>query len=481
MQSIKTFYLVFFFLYSAFSIAKEKKPNFIFFLSDDQLIADYSTYQQIFATYNPPNLTPVTDQLAKESLVFTNMFTPQPICAPSRSSLYTGLYPIRNGCFMNHQKVRKGTKSIHFALSKLGYDVSLIGKSHVGPDSVFKWDTEVVDHKNKELPISVIDTYFKNHAKPFCLFIASHYPHGPYPRNPKFPLDKVTTHQPFSDKVGIKRRAGYFDLIHKKEEEVKQVLELLDKHKLKENTVFIYSSDHGSNGGHNNLKAKYRLYDRGLRVPFIIRWPQKIKPGRTNALSNFIDIVPTFIELAGGKITQPVDGKSFVSVLKDPKEDNHKYVFAVMTQQGVLTPSVFPIRSARGKRFHYIHNFNTIEKINRDEANGKPIDPFHRIGAELNAGTPEEELYDTQKDPWELNNLASDPQYKEIKEELKSAMFKWMNEQHDFLSENGPIPYLKSKHPVDKSGRLYTCPPKLIGTIKKFEDPHKLTTPIYED
>ena len=89
--------------------------------------------------------------------------------------------------------------------------------------------------------------------------------------------------------------------------------------------------------------------------------------------------------------------------------------------------------------------------------------------------TPEEELYDTNNDPFELVNLAKDPKFAVIKAELKGELFKWMKQQKDFLTEEGPIPYLKSTHPIDKSSRLYDCPSELKGTIKKYIDPHKLT------
>ena len=81
-----------------------------------------------------------------------------------------------------------------------------------------------------------------------------------------------------------------------KEKELEDVLAMLDKHGLKENTIFCYSSDHGNGTG-----AKYTVYDRGLNVPFIVRWPGKVKPGRTDALASYVDVLPTFVDIAGGQ------------------------------------------------------------------------------------------------------------------------------------------------------------------------------------
>lgn len=449
-----------------------EKPSFIFFLSDDQTKADYGCYGL------PLDLTPVTDQLAKEGLVFDQMFTTQAICAPSRSSLFTGLYPIRHGCFLNHIATRKGTKTVYDALKPLGYEVALAGKVHVKPGSIYRWDKYIGSNGHAPLEIGEIDTYLaKVKDRPFCLFITSSFPHGPYPKNPDYPAEKTVAH-PYMN-PGMKNwLAGYYDNIAIKEKELEQVLSLMKKHGLEKDTVFIYSSDHG-----NGPRAKFTTYDTGLNVPFIVRWPGRIQRGRTDALISYVDLLPTFVELAGGQPPDDVDGTSFVPVLKGAATRHHETVFGVMNQQGVWQAHIFPRRSARGKRYHYIHNFNTMERIKLDQLDGKPIDPFHLLGAQQHPDTPEEELYDTKADPFEMVNLADDPGYDEIKAGLKKELFQWMEQQNDFLTEGGPIPYLKSTHPLDvDSGDikasmkdLYDCPAELENTIEEYLDPHALT------
>jgi uncharacterized sulfatase len=449
------------------------RPNFVFFLSDDQLINDYGCYGL------PLELTPTTDALADEGLVFEQMFTTQAICAPSRSMLFTGQYPIRNGCFMNHTAVRNGTKTVYDALKPLGYNVALAGKVHVQPKSVFRWDAYMGSNSPEPLPLDQIDAYLsKVKDQSFCLFISSSLPHGPYPENPKFPAEKTIVH-PYMKSAQKRTLPGYYDNIAIKEKELERVLAMLDKHGLADNTVFVYSADHGNGAG-----AKYTVYDRGLNVPFIVRWPGRVKPGRTDALASYVDILPTFVEIAGAQPPEGVDGKSFLPVLMGKTDKHHEIVFGLMTQQGVWDAHIFPRRSARGERYHYIHNFNTMERIELDRQEGKEIDPFRLLGAQKHPDVPEEELYDTQADPFELNNLASDQQYAGIKARLKKELFDWMESQNDFLAEGGSIPYLKSKHPLDMNSSdiranmtIYDCPEELEGTIDNYLDPHALTAP----
>ncbi|VGO15126.1 Choline-sulfatase [Pontiella desulfatans] len=471
---VKLFFLIGILSGTALAEWAAEKPNFVFFLGDDQLIYDYGCYGL------PLDLTPVTDALAKEGMVFDQMFTAQAICAPSRSVLFTGQYPIRNGCFMNHTAVRDETKTVYDALKPLGYSVALAGKVHVKPSSVFRWDTYIGSNRHEPLALDKIDDYLSTvKGQPFCLFITSSFPHGPYPKNPKFPGEKTVAH-PYMNSSQTKQLPGYYDNIEIKENELARVLEMLEKHGLEKDTVFVYSSDHG-----NGSDAKFTVYDRGLNVPFIVRWPGKVKPGRTDALTSYVDILPTFVELAGGQPPEDADGKSFCSVLMGDASEHHETVFGLMTQQGVWDAHIFPRRSARGKRYHYIHNFNALERIRLDEQAGLTIDPFRLLGAQKHPATPEEELYDTQADPFELVNLADEPGFKQVKAELKKELFAWMKEQNDFLTEGGSIPYLKSSHPLDQDSgdikssmaHIYDCPEELEGAIAEYQDPHVLTAP----
>ena len=143
------------------------RPNIIMFLADDQSISDHTTYG------NDKVPTPVTHAFGKESLVFNNAFTGQAICAPSRSMLLTGLYPLKNGCFINHTAIRKGLKTLPSYLKELGYDVLLVGKSHLKPANQFPWTQWIKPVKKKGYPrpgisFEAVDQYLSERENPFA-------------------------------------------------------------------------------------------------------------------------------------------------------------------------------------------------------------------------------------------------------------------------------------------------------------------------
>ena len=455
------------------------RPNIVFFLTDDQSLFDYTAYGSEKAP------TPITGAFAKESLVFNSAYTAQAICAPSRSTLYSGLYPIKHGCFINHTAVRSGVKTIPDYLKPLGYDVILAGKSHVKPNNQFSWSEhfhpvpkEVTGKPRPGIPAGKIEKLFKNADKPFCLMVACEFPHGPFFKETAIKPEDVDL-QPFRNDT-LETRIGttkYYESIAESEREFKILLDLIDQYNLSDTTIVIYASDHGMHDG------KFTVYDRGLHVPFIVRWPGKIKPGRTDALINFVDFVPTIIELAGGKKSKEVDGKSIVPILEGKKNDHHEFVYGVGHRQGTIGRYINPQRSISNGRFHYIFNFNSLERIERERKSGKKINYFVERGAMVHPDRPEEEMYDIKNDPHEMNNLGDLPEYASIRKKLKSELFKWMKSQNDYLKENNDLVYLGTiRHPLDESERFnaynnYVVPEEFKGTLKGlYKDPHKITS-----
>lgn len=449
------------------------RPNVVFFLGDDQSLFDHSTYGNLKAP------TPTTEAFAKESLVFSRAFTGQAICAPSRSMLYTGLYPIRNGCFINHTAIRSGVETLPSYLGKQGYEVVLAGKSHVKPTSQFRWThafgpVDRAGFPRPGIPVEQMDAYLANVENPFCMMVTSEYPHGPYFEKTTFGLDEVELPEFSRDsEENRKHIARYYASIQEKEREFSAVLELLEKHGLTENTVVFYSDDHGV------ARGKFTVYDSGLNVAFMVRWPGKIKPGHTDALISFADFVPTVMELAGGAVPTGLDGKSLLSVLSGRSTRHHDYVYGVTHNQGIQNRHVFPQRSVHDGRYHYIHNFNSLEQIEQRLAAGKPVDYFLQRGAQKHATQPLEELYDTQNDPQELNNLAKDESLSPVKARLKKELFRWMKSQNDYLSEGADVTFLKVKqHHLDEQDPKfnYRIPAGKVGALKgKKRDPHTIT------
>lgn len=451
------------------------RPNIVFFLADDQSLFDHSTYG------NDKVPTPDTQAFGEAGLVFEKAFTGQAICAPSRSMLYSGLYPIRNGCFINHTAIRPGIKTLPEHLKPLGYDVILAGKSHVKPSGQFGWTHTFPPVKKPGLPrpwipVGEIDGYFKNTDKPFCMMVTSEFPHGPYFKESPFAPEEVKL-PPFSpDSEGHREyTARYYASIAEKEREFDALLKLLDKHGLVENTIVFYSDDHGQ------ARGKFTVYDSGLNVAFMVRWPGKVKPGRTDALASFTDFVPTAIELAGGKVPAGLDGRSLLPVLEGRSKSHHEYVYGVTHNQGIQNRHVFPQRSVHDGRYHYIFNFNSTERIERDRAAGKTVDYFLERGAKKHKSQSEEELYDTQNDPHEMHNRAADPAMAAVKARLRRELFRWMKAQNDYLSESDGAQFLKVwQHELDEPAPRfnYSLPEKYIGSLKgKKRDPHKITAP----
>jgi uncharacterized sulfatase len=449
--------------------AKEKsaeiseKPNIIFYLADDQDKYDYGCYG------NEKVSTPAVDRLAKEGLLFENAFTGQAICAPSRSQLYTGNYPLKNGCFLNHIQTKPNQTSVTKYMRELGYEVILAGKSHVGPEDVFDWYQEWPPvHKEgvprPYIPMEKIKEHFKTYDEPFCMFITSEYPHGPY-----FEVEGKTADDfkfyPFNEAASenrgsIKRMAGYYRSIEEDNKQLEAVLEWVDEY-LDENTLFIYSSDHGISG-------KFTLYDRGLNVPFVVRWAGVVKPNtQSDAMIHYTDVLPTFMDIAGGSVSGSIDGKSFLPVLKGDEQVFHEYVYGVQTNQNIQKPAVFPSRMVRSEKFKYIRNFNAIEVVEKNFGENEYVNAFLKLGAEKFKNVPFEELYDIENDPFEQVNLAKDPGYNEIKDELTDELNRWMTEQGDFLVEEHYMPLLKPVHHyLDRSSDFNTVPEDLENTLK---------------
>ena len=421
---------------------KIEKPNIIFYLADDQDVYDYGCYG------NEKVNTSAVDRLAKEGMLFTNSFTAQAICAPSRSQLFTGNYPLKNGCFANHTATRSSIESVTSRMKKLGYEVVLAGKSHVKPASVYQWDKEwqPVHKKNVPrdyIPLDSVEAYFKTADKPFCMFITSKYPHGKYfdVENPKAENIKFYPYNSNKkdDSKYIKAKAGYYRSIEEDNKQIEAVLGFVDTH-LDNNTVFIYSADHGVSG-------KFTVKDVGLKVPFVVRWPNVIKAGtKSNQLIHYTDVLPTFMEMAGGKVPDDMDGKSFLPLLKGNDKQINEYVYGVRTNQNILNSEVFPSRMIQNQRYKYIRNFNSLEVVEQNLTGKSNIDYFIKRGAKAFKNEPFEELYDLQNDPFEQHNLANKSELKLVKEKLIKDLFVWMKTQNDFLSEdNGNMPLITPK------------------------------------
>ena len=444
---IRNQFIVFFLLFSmAFDAigqyASHSKPNIFIYIADDQNSWDYVTFG------NTQVKTANFDRLVNEGLSFSNAYTSQAICAPSRSQLFTGLFPMKNGCFANHLPVRN-VKDINDYMTELGYDVVLAGKGHIQPNSVFNWTRYFSTNSDRLIPVNKVEDYITSTLKPVCIIFSSDLPHGPFPKSTVYndkPLDYDPTSMNLSSRVGD-FKAGYYQNIEDDNTQLGKVLKMLETVSNLDESVFIYISDHG-------LKGKWSVRETGLKIPLVIRWPNVIPPNTINdKLVSIVDILPTIIEISGGEKIENLDGKSLVPILSNTNISFRDYIFGIATRQNIQKCYVFPSRSVRNNRYKYVVNFNSKEVVQGNLGSNKHINYFIERGANEFANVPFEELYDLEVDPYEHVNLAKDESLLAIKEKLSAVLRDWMINQNDILIQH-KMPILKpTLHPLDRPSK----------------------------
>ena len=422
--------------------ASHSKPNIFIYIADDQNSWDY----EIFG--NNQVKTNNFDRLVHEGLRFSNAYTTQAVCAPSRSQLFTGLFPMKNGCYANHLPVRN-VKDINDFMSELGYDVVLAGKGHIKPNSVFNWTRYFPTNSHRLIPINKVEDYITNTEKPICIIFSSDLPHGPFPKSNGYnnkPLDYDPTTMNISSKIGD-FKAGYYQNIEDDNAQLGRVLNMLETVSDFDDSIFIYISDHG-------LKGKWSVRETGLKIPMVIRWPNVIPPNTTNdKLVSIVDILPTIIEISGGEKIERLDGKSLTPILSNTNISFRDYIFGIATRQNIQKCYVFPSRSVRDNRYKYVVNYNAKEVVQDNLGSNKHINYFIERGANQFANVPFEELYDLERDPYEHVNLAQDESLLAIKQKLSTVLNDWMNSQNDVLAQH-KMPILKpTLHPLDRPSK----------------------------
>lgn len=413
-------------------------PNLVLFIADD------CTYSDI-ACYGSENaLTPRIDGFARQGMMFTQAYQAAPMSSPTRHNLYTGIWPVKSGAYPNHTMAKPEVKSIVHHLHPLGYKVALVGKSHINPKSVFPFDLYVPALPGKDLDFEAIRSFIDECTKsntPYCLLVASNQPHTPWnkgdvslfpPRQLKLPpiyLDIPETREEYSKYLA---EVNYMD------GEFGTLLDILDKKQQTQNTVVVFLSEQGNSFPF----AKWTCYDKGVHSACIVRWPDVIRANSvSDALVEYVDILPTFIDLAGGTPVCELDGESFKEVLLGKTDKHKKYTFSLQTTRGINQGSdYYGVRSVYDGQYRYILNF-TPEVEFDCAATSTPLYKAWEAQAPQNAKArelvdryqhrPGIELYDVKKDPYCLKNLASDKKYEAKLLELDKALKQWMEECGD--------------------------------------------------
>jgi arylsulfatase A-like enzyme len=262
------------------------------------------------------------------------------------------------------------------------------------------------------------------------------------PAKIKLPPNFVDTPETRSD------RANYYSDVTLMDSFLGDLLDAVEEKGMYENTLFIYSSDQGANWPF----AKWCVYDQGLRVPFIVRWPGKIAAGsKTNAMISLADLLPTCLEAAGGFAPTDLDGRSILPVLLGRKEEHRRLVFGTHTGNdngGPGTANHCPARTIRTMTHRYILNLDP-ETTFTTHITGQKAGPHYlphwdswvkkarsdetaRAIVHAYQHRPSEELYDLERDPYEMENLADRPEYGPLLEDMRQKLSQWRRSQNDY-------------------------------------------------
>jgi len=424
-------------------------PNVLIIMADDCTHNDLPVYGGKNA------FTPNIDRLAAEGLVFRRAYLSEAMCQPCRSELYSGQFPLRNGCAWNHSASRTELKSAPDYLQPLGYRVGLAGKVHVKPDAAYPFesisgfDPNCVRNPTQTHNLAGINEFINRDADdPFFLVVALVEPHVPWvmgdpsrypPKSIELPPNIADTPRTREDFSRYLAEITYMD------GQVGEILDVLDASGKRDETLVLFTSEQGA----QFPGCKWTNWDTGLHTALIARWPGRVASGtETVALVQYTDVLPTVLAAAGAEPHEDVfDGFSFLPVLLGRSSEHREFVFGV--HNNVPEGPPYPIRSVSDGRMRLIRNLTPdeiyIEKhVMGTTGNGALNNPYWATWVwdawndpqtyalvKRYTHRPAEELYVTADDPYELTNVANDPKFSDAKSRLSRILDKWMAEQGD--------------------------------------------------
>jgi len=387
-------------------------------------------------------ITPNMDRLAREGALFTRAFTHCGVCAPSRSGMVTGIYPLTWGGQNMRSKVVNPPALFTEKLREAGYFVMWPGKTDFQgiPEKKLADSRELwVNYGNKP----AIKT--APPRQPFFAYINDIVSHESQVRagddvharntsalKPSDRRDPAKVELPpfYPDTPEVRREvAHYHELVTAVDYTLGRVLTWLQENDLEKNTIVILTGDHGRGMPRYKRSPK----DTGTRVPLIVRWPGQIAPGTVREdFASWIDFAPTALTLAGVPVPKEYDGHCFLPTAANPP----KYVYAF---RDYMDESFDKVRSVRDVRYRYVRNQapgvdeaghnayqevgQTMKALRKAQADGT-LNPLQALY--FNPNRAPEELYDTVTDPWEVRNLAADPAHAAKLAELRAECDRWV-------------------------------------------------------
>lgn len=437
-----------------------KRPNILFAIADDWSWPDASMYG------TPEVSTPAFDRVAREGMLFHNVFTVAPQCSPNRAATLTGRYIWQIEEAGTHASIFPKTYPVFTdLLEDAGYHIGYTRKGW-GPGDWKRggWSRNPAGPEYSERKLGTIPydgvadvDYAANFedflaarpdGAPFFFWYGASEPHLRYEqgsgvRSGKDPSRvKVPGYLP-DDPVVRNDMLDYFVEIEWFDSQLGVMLARLEQMGELDNTVVVVTSDNGM----PLPRAKANLYEYGTHVPLAVRWPEEIPRGKsTDALVSFVDLAPTLLDFAGVSTPESMIGTSFVPLLAG---DTHVHRDFVLTGRERHTHARYdnlgyPSRAIRTEDVLYIRNFKPDRWPAGDPTEYHDIDesPTKRLlmenpdkyGRFLDAAVekrPEEELFNVREDPFCMNDLAGDPSYEKTKMNLREQLMALLSEQGD--------------------------------------------------
>ena len=429
----------------------EQRPNIVLMVSDDHGMDALGCYGN--SVIKTPNL----DGLAREGVRFVNAFCTTASCSASRSVILTGMYNHATGQYghqhsYHHFVSFPNTKSLPVLLTEAGYRTARIGKYHVAPEEVYKFDIAI--RANSRSPVQMAENcrdFVGGDEAPFFLYFCTSDPHrgggtanelptrpdrfgnkakGGYPGVKEVEYDpKDVIVPPFlPDSLECRAElAQYYQAVSRVDQGVGKLVNVLKEAGKYDNTIVIYISDNGV----AFPGAKTTLYEPGMNLPFIVRDPRLKRKGITcDALVNYADLAPTILDFAGVSDMAQMQGRSFKSVLgvEHPKGWDETYASHTFHEITMY----YPMRVVRGRRYKLIWNIahgldypfaSDLWAASTWQATIKRGEKYYgkrKVEAYLHRA--KFELYDLKNDPPEINNLADDPNHADILAEYKGKL-----------------------------------------------------------
>ena len=451
--------------------AGTRPPNIVFVLAD-QWRAEAFGYAG-----NPDVKTPNLDRLEREGVRFVNAVSAMPVCSPMRSSLLTGQRPLTHGVFLNDVPLDPEAVTIAKVLRSAGYDTGYIGKWHVdghgradfiprerrqgfdywkvlecthdyNHSAYYADGPELLHWEGYDAIAQTRDAqqYLRDHAqsqKPFVLFLAWGPPHDPYftaPEKYRAMYDPKTLtlrpNVPAGERANAQKvAAGYYAHCTALDDCFGELRRTLQEAGLAENTLLVFSADHGDMLGSRGAYKKQQPYDESIRVPLLLHWPKGlgVKARQLDAPINSEDLMPTLLGLCGVPIPKSVEGLDYSGYIRGKKNPGDGATV-------ILCPVVFGewVRRVGGKEFRGVR---TTRYTYVRDLNGPWL------------------LYDNQTDPCQTNNLANQPKYSKLQAKLEATLARKLKERHDdFLP--GAAYLDKWGYQVDANGKTSVRSPR---------------------